>query len=194
ASRPFDRGRDGFVLSEGAGVLVLEELEHARRRNAPIYCEMIGYGATSDANDMVQPDPQGSGAARAMAAALADARLSPDQVDYINAHGTSTPLGDVAETRAIHAVFGPAARKLAVSSTKSATGHLLGASGGIEAIACVKALENNTLPPTINLEEPDPECDLDYVPNTARDARLRAVMNNSFGFGGHNACLILRRL
>jgi 3-oxoacyl-[acyl-carrier-protein] synthase II len=194
ASRPFDKSRDGFVLSEGAGVLVFEELEHARARGARIYCELIGFGATSDAGDMVQPDPEGRGAARAMSAALADARLGPDDIDYINAHGTSTPLGDAAETRAIKAVFGAAARRLAVSSTKSATGHLLGASGGIEAIACVKALENNTLPPTINLEEPDPECDLDYVPNTARDARLRAVMNNSFGFGGHNACLIFRRL
>ncbi|MBW7906623.1 MAG: beta-ketoacyl-ACP synthase II [Phycisphaerae bacterium] len=194
ASRPFDKSRDGFVLSEGAGVLVFEALEHARARGARIYCELIGFGATSDAGDMVQPDPEGRGAARAMSAALADARLGPDDIDYINAHGTSTPLGDAAETRAIKAVFGAAARRLAVSSTKGATGHLLGASGGIEAIACVKAIENNTLPPTINLEEPDPECDLDYVPNTARDARLRAVMNNSFGFGGHNACLVFRRL
>lgn len=193
ASRPFDKDRDGFVLSEGAGVLVLEDYEHARRRGAQIHCELIGFGATSDAGDMVQPDPEGRGAARAMAAALADARLNTDDVDYINAHGTSTPLGDVAETRAIKAVFGAAARKLAVSSTKSATGHLLGASGGIESIACIKAIENNTLPPTINLDNPDPDCDLDYVPNIPRDARVRTVLNNSFGFGGHNACLVFRR-
>jgi len=194
ASRPFDKHRDGFVLSEGAAVLVLEEYEHARRRNALILCEVIGFGATSDASDMVQPDPQGIGAARAMAAALADAGIRPDEVDYINAHGTSTPLGDVVETRAIKRVLGAAARKVAVSSTKSAVGHSLGASAGIEAVACVMALQHNTLPPTINLEEPDPECDLDYVPNEARDARARVVMNNSFGFGGHNTCLVLRKL
>jgi 3-oxoacyl-[acyl-carrier-protein] synthase II len=194
ASRPFDKGRDGFVLSEGAGVLVLEEYEHARRRGARIYCELLGVGTTSDAGDMVQPDPEGRGAGRAMKAALIDARLNPDDIDYINAHGTSTPLGDVAETRAIKAIFGPAARRIAVSSTKSATGHLLGASGGIEAIACILALTNNTLPPTINLEDPDPDCDLDYIPNTPRDARVRAAMNNSFGFGGHNASLIFHRL
>lgn len=194
ASRPFEKDRDGFVLSEGAGVLVFEEIEHARRRGAPLLCEVIGFGATSDAGDMVQPDPNGRGAARAMALALEDAKLNPGDIDYINAHGTSTPLGDIAETRAIKSVFGPAARKLAISSTKSATGHLLGASGGIEAIASVKALQHNTLPPTINLETPDAECDLDYVPRTARDARIRTVMSNSFGFGGHNACVVLRRL
>jgi 3-oxoacyl-[acyl-carrier-protein] synthase II len=194
ASRPFDKGRDGFVLSEGAGILIFEDLEHARRRGARIFCEMIGFGATSDAGDMVQPDPAGEGASRAMAAALQSARINPDEVDYINAHGTSTPLGDTAETRAIHAVFGPAARRLAVSSTKSATGHLLGASGGVEAIACVRAMEHNTVPPTINLDDPDPECDLDYVPNVARDARVRTTMSNSFGFGGHNACVVFRRL
>ncbi len=194
ASRPFDKSRDGFVLSEGAGVLIFEEYEHAQARGANIHCEVIGYGATSDAGDMVQPDPEGRGAGRAMRAALADARINPDQVDYINAHGTSTPLGDVAETRAIKAVFGPAARKLAVSSTKSATGHLLGASGGIEAVASILAIHNNTLPPTINLDEPDADCDLDYVPNVARDARVNVVLSNSFGFGGHNACVLFRRL
>lgn len=194
ASRPFDRDRDGFVLSEGAGILVFEEYEHARRRGAPIYAEVIGFGATSDASDMVQPDPEGKGAARAMRAALCDARINPDDVDYINAHATSTPLGDIAETAAIKSVFGAAARRLAISSTKSATGHLLGASGGIEAIACLKAMQHNTLPPTINLETPDPQCDLDYVPNTARDARVRVAMSNSFGFGGHNACVIFRKV
>jgi 3-oxoacyl-[acyl-carrier-protein] synthase II len=194
ASRPFEKDRDGFVLSEGAGVLVLEELMHAKARGAPICAEIIGFGATADASDMVQPDPEGHGAARAMAAALADARLNPNEIDYINAHGTATPLGDIAETRAIRKVFGPAARQVAISSTKSAIGHTLGASGGIEAAACIKAIENNTIPPTINLDNPDPECDLDYVPNVARDARVRTAMNNSFGFGGHNACLIFRRL
>jgi 3-oxoacyl-[acyl-carrier-protein] synthase II len=194
ASRPFDRDRDGFVLSEGAGVLVFEELEHAKARGAPIYGEVIGFGATSDGCDMVQPDPEGTGAARAMAAALADARLNPDQVDYINAHGTATPLGDVAETKAVKAVFGPVARKLAISSTKSAIGHLLGASGGVEAIATLKAMEHNALPPTLNLDHPDPECDLDYVPLTARDAQVRTAMSNSFGFGGHNASIIFRKL
>ena len=194
ASRPFDRDRDGFVLSEGAGVLVFEELEHAKARGAPIYGEVIGFGATSDGCDMVQPDPEGTGAARAMAAALADARLNPDQLEYINAHGTATPLGDAAETKAVKVVFGPAARKLAISSTKSAIGHLLGASGGVEAIATLKAMEHNTLPPTLNLDHPDPECDLDYVPLTARDAQVRTTMSNSFGFGGHNASIIFRKL
>lgn len=194
ASRPFDKDRDGFVLGEGAGILVFEELEFARRRGARIYAEVIGAGTTADAGDMVQPDPCGAGAARAMQAALADARINPDDINYINAHGTSTPLGDVAETKAIKAVFGPAAPRIPVSSTKSATGHLLGASGGIEAIACIKALQHNTLPPTINLDNPDPECDLDYVPRHARDARVTCAMSNSFGFGGHNACVIFRKL
>ena len=194
ASRPFDKDRDGFVLSEGAGLLIFEELEHAMRRNARLYAEVIGFGATSDACDMVQPDPDGKGAARAMAAALADARLNPDELDYINAHGTATPLGDVAETKAVKAVFGPAARKLAISSTKSAIGHLLGASGGVEAIATLKAMEHNTLPPTLNLDHPDPECDLDYVPCIARDAKVHTAMSNSFGFGGHNASIIFRKL
>ena len=192
ASRPFDKDRDGFVLSEGAGLLAFEEYEHARRRGARIYAEVIGFGATADAGDMVQPDPQGRGGARAMVAALADAHLNPTDVDYINAHGTSTPLGDIAETRAIKGVFGRHAYALAVSSTKSATGHLLGASGGIEAIATALALVNGTLPPTINLVETDPECDLDYVPNTPRDRNIRIGMSNSFGFGGHNASIIFR--
>ncbi len=192
ASRPFDKDRDGFVLSEGAGVLIFEEYEHARRRGAPILAEVLGIGATADAGDIVQPDPEGAGAARAMRRALQDARINPDEVHYINAHGTSTPLGDVAETRAIKSVFGQAAYKIPVSSTKSATGHLLGASGGIEAIATVLAIRNNTLPPTINLEQPDAECDLDYVPRTARDARIRVAMSNSFGFGGHNTCAVFR--
>lgn len=190
ASRPFDRDRDGFVLSEGAGVLVFEEYEHARKRGAEIYAEVLGFGATTDAGDIVQPDPDGRGAARSMRMALEDARLNPDNVDYINAHGTSTPLGDVAETRAIKSVFGAAAQRVAVSSTKSCIGHLLGASGGVEAIACVLAMRNRTLPPTINLDHPDPECDLDYVPHTARDAAVRVAMNNSFGFGGHNTCVL----
>jgi 3-oxoacyl-[acyl-carrier-protein] synthase II len=194
ASRPFDRDRDGFVLSEGAGVLIFEDYEHARRRGAPLYCEVLGFGVTSDAGDMVQPHPDGKGGAGAMAAALRDAGIRPDEVDYVNAHGTSTPLGDVAETKAIKSVFGAHARKLLISSTKSATGHLLGASAGIEAIACVKAIQHNTVPPTINLEHPDPECDLDYVPQHARDARVRTVANNSFGFGGHNTSVVFRRL
>jgi 3-oxoacyl-[acyl-carrier-protein] synthase II len=194
ASRPFERDRDGFVLSEGGGALLFEEFEHAKARGARIYAEVLGFGATADAGDMVQPDPEGHGASRAMVAALADARLNPDEIDYINAHGTSTPLGDIAETKAVKQVFGAAASKVAISSTKSAIGHTLGASGGIEAIVCLKAIENNTLPPTINLENPDPQCDLDYVPNVARDASVKIAMNNSFGFGGHNACLIFRRL
>lgn len=194
ASRPFDRDRDGFVLSEGAGILIFEEYEHARRRGAQIFGEVLGFGASADAGDMVQPDPNGAGAARAMRLALQDAGVKPEEIDYINAHGTSTPLGDVAETRAIKIVFGAAAPRVPISSTKSSLGHLLGASGGVEAIACLKSIENNALPPTINLDTPDPECDLDYVPNHARDARSNTVMNNSFGFGGHNACLVFRRV
>ncbi|MBI5864584.1 MAG: beta-ketoacyl-ACP synthase II [Planctomycetes bacterium] len=194
ASRPWDRDRDGFVLSEGAGVLVFEEYEHAKARGARIYAEVLGIGATGDAGDMVQPDPEGKGSGRAMEVALRDARVSPGEIDYINAHATSTPLGDIAETNAVKRVFGAHAYKVAISSTKSATGHTLGASGGIEAIACLKALEHNTVPPTINLDNPGPECDLDYVPNVARDARLKTVMSNSFGFGGHNACLVFRRV
>ena len=192
ASRPFDKGRDGFVLSEGAGVLVFEEYEHARRRGAPLFGEVIGFGASTDASDIVQPEPEGRGAARAMQAALADARLNPQDIGYINAHGTSTTLGDIAETKAVKTVFGPTAYKVPISSTKSAVGHLLGASGGVEAIACLLAMQHNVVPPTLNLETPDPECDLDYVPNVARDARVRIAMNNSFGFGGHNTCVIFR--
>ena len=195
ASRPFDRDRDGFVLSEGAGVLLFEESEHARARGATIHAEVLGFGATGDAGDMVQPDPKGRGAARAMAAALADARINPDEIDYINAHGTATLRGDIAEAIAVRQVFGPAAPKLAISSTKSAIGHTLGASGGIEAIACIKAIQNNCLPPTLNLDNLDPECaGLDYVPKVARDARIKIAMNNSFGFGGHNACIVFRRV
>ena len=193
ASRPFDRNRDGFVMGEGAGVLIFEELEHARRRDAQIYAEVLGFGMSADASHITQPDDGGRGAAAAMAKALADGGVGPDQVDYINAHGTSTPLGDVAETVAVKAVLGEHARRVAISSTKGATGHLLGASGGIEMIAAVKALWHGIAPPTINLEEPDPQCDLDYVPNKARDMKIRVAMNNSFGFGGHNACVVLGR-
>ncbi len=192
ASRPFDKDRDGFVLSEGAGLLMFEELEFARRRGAPILAEVVGFGASTDAGDIVQPDPEGRGAARAMSAALRSANLRPEDVHYINAHGTSTTLGDIAETKAIKAVFGAAARRVPVSSTKSAIGHLLGASGGVEAIASVLAIRHKTLPPTINLAHPDPECDLDYVPNTARDAQVHVAMSNSFGFGGHNTCIVFR--
>lgn len=194
ASRPFDKDRDGFVLSEGAGVLVFEEYEFARKRGAAILAEVIGFGATADAGDMVQPDPEGRGAGRAMAVSLRDAKLNPDEIDYVSAHGTSTPLGDVAETHAIKSVFGAAAKRVAISSIKSSIGHTLGASGGLAAVACIKAMEHNTLPPTINLDTPDPLCDLDYVPRTARDARVRVAMNNSFGFGGHNACVLFRRV
>ncbi len=193
ASRPFDRGRDGFVMGEGAAVVVLEELEHARARGARIYCELVGYGNTADANHMTAPAPEGEGAARCMRMALRNARLNPEQIDYINAHGTSTPQGDVCETQAIKAVFGEHARKVAVSSTKGATGHMLGAAGVIETVFCAKALERGILPPTINLENPDPECDLDYVPKQAREQRINAFANNSFGFGGHNATVIGRR-
>ncbi|HJT79526.1 MAG TPA: beta-ketoacyl-ACP synthase II [Gemmataceae bacterium] len=194
ASRPFDKDRDGFVLSEGAGILVVEELEHARRRGAPIYAEILGCGATADAHHITQPHPCGAGAARAMQDALRDSRLNPGDIPYINAHGTSTPLGDEAETKAIKDVFGPHARELAVSSTKSMTGHLLGASGGVELIACVLSIKYGVLHPTINYRTPDPGCDLDYVPNTAREQRIRRAMSNSFGFGGHNCSLIVGAL
>lgn len=190
ASRPFDKDRDGFVISEGAGILVFEELEHARKRGARIYAEVLGYGMSADGGHITQPDENGDSAAFAMKACLADAGVAPEAIDYINAHGTSTPLGDIAETRAIKQVFGANARKLAVSSTKSATGHLLGASGGIELVATVKAITHRVVPPTINLETPDPECDLDYVPNHPRDLLVRRAMSNSFGFGGHNACIM----
>jgi 3-oxoacyl-[acyl-carrier-protein] synthase II len=193
ASRPFDAGRDGFVLGEGAGGLVLEELEHARRRRAEIHGEFLGLGFTADAYHQTAMAPQGEGGARAMRLAVKDAALSPEDIDYVNAHGTSTPLGDREETVAIKAVFGEHALKLAVSSTKSMTGHLLGAAGAIESIACLLALEKGVLPPTINYEQPDPECDLDCVPNQARPLKIRHALNNSFGFGGHNVALIFGR-
>ncbi len=189
ASRPFDAGRDGFVMGEGGGVLVLEELEHARRRGARIYCELAGYGNTADAYHLTAPAPEGEGAARCMRQAILSAGLNPEDVEYINAHGTSTPQGDISESQAIHAVFGEHARKLAVSSTKGATGHMLGAAGAVEMAICCKVLETGVLPPTINYETPDPACDLDYVPNTARERKVRVVLSNSFGFGGHNATL-----
>ena len=193
ASRPFDAARDGFVCGEGGGVVVLESLEHARRRDARIYAEVIGYGMTGDAHHMTAPDPEGDGAARAMAGALADAGISPGDVGYINAHGTSTPYNDKFETLAIKRVFGEHARKVAVSSTKSMTGHLLGAAGGIEAIASVLALYHGILPPTINYETPDPDCDLDYIPNQARKQDVELALSNAFGFGGTNATLVFRK-
>lgn len=193
ASRPFDRLRDGFVMGEGSGILVLETLEHARKRQAPILAEIVGYGTSADAYHIVQPPDSGEGGARSMRLALEDAGLPPEAVDYINAHGTSTTQGDVAETRAIKAVFGEHARRLAVSSTKSMHGHLLGAAGAVELITCVLAIQDQLLPPTINQEEPDPECDLDYVPNRARPARVEVALSNSFGFGGQNATLVVRR-
>jgi len=194
ASRPFDLERDGFVLAEGAGVVVLEELEHARSRGARIYGELMGYGASGDAGHITQPDEEGRGAARAMKMALADAGLAPEAIQYVNAHGTSTPLGDKAETIAMKKVFGGHAGKLAISSTKSQLGHTLGASGGIELVICALTLARGVIAPTINLENPDPECDLDYTPKTAREAAVKIAMSNSFGFGGHNASLVLGRL
>jgi 3-oxoacyl-[acyl-carrier-protein] synthase II len=193
ASRPFDADRDGFVTGEGAGVLIVESLEHARHRDAHIYCELIGYSATSDAYHITAPEETGQGAALAMENALQDASLSPEKIDYINAHGTSTPLNDRIETQAIRAVFGAHADSLYVSSTKSMLGHLMGAAGAVEAIACVKSLETGWIHPTINYETPDPDCDLDYVPNQAQQRDPRYVLSNSFGFGGHNGCLIFRR-
>ena len=193
ASRPFDAERDGFVMSEGAGVVILESLEYASRRGAQVYCEVAGYGITGDAYHMSAPAPDGEGAARSMAMALKHARLNPEQISYINAHGTSTPVGDKCETTAIKTVFGAHARKVAVSSTKSMTGHLLGAAGGVETAICALAIRDNVVPPTINYEYPDPECDLDYVPNTARPMKVTACVNNSLGFGGHNATLVVKK-
>ncbi|BCV24789.1 beta-ketoacyl-ACP synthase II [Gelria sp. Kuro-4] len=194
ACRPFDRDRDGFVMGEGAGVVLVEELEHARARGAHIYAELCGYGASSDAYHITAPAPGGEGAARAMALALADAGVTPVEVDYVNAHGTSTGYNDLYETQAIKSVFGEQAHRVAVSSTKSMTGHLLGAAGAVELIACLFALEEGIIPPTINYTTPDPDCDLDYVPNTPREAQVRTALSNSFGFGGHNAALVVRRL
>ena len=193
ASRPWDVDRDGFVIGEGAGIVVLEELEHAKTRGANILAEVIGYGMSADGSHMTAPDREGRGAAHAMAFALRDAKLNPDAIDYINAHGTSTPLGDKAETLAIRTVFESHADKLAVSSTKSQIGHLLGASGGVESVVCVQALLHQAAPPTINLDQPDEGCDLDYVPHEARAMPIQHILKNSFGFGGHNACLVLSR-
>jgi len=194
ASRPWDTGRDGFVMGEGAGVLVLEEYEHAKARGAKIYCELAGYGMSADAYHMTAPTEDGSGAARSMRNALNNAQINPDGVHYINAHGTSTPLGDIAETRAMKLCFGDHAKKLAVSSTKSMTGHLLGAAGGIESVFSALAIRDQIAPPTINMFEQDPECDLDYVPNTARKMLIDVVLSNSFGFGGTNATLVFRKV
>ena len=193
ASRPFDSQRDGFVMGEGAGIVVLEELEHAKKRGATILAEVVGYGATGDAHHMTAPAPEGEGAARAMRAAINDSGLPLSEFGYVNAHGTSTPLNDKFETQAIKSVFGDHAPRVAVSSTKSMTGHLLGAAGGLETIICALALERQLLPPTINYEHPDPDCDLDYVPNTARQVETRAALSNSLGFGGHNVTLALSR-
>jgi 3-oxoacyl-[acyl-carrier-protein] synthase II len=194
ASRPFDTGRDGFVMGEAGAVVVLEELERARARGAKIYAELLGYGVSSDAQHITEPDPSGENPARAMTMALGDAGVDPGEVDYINAHGTSTPLGDAAETRVIKLALGEEnARKTPVSSTKGATGHCLGASGAVEAMFSILAVERGVLPPTINYEDPDPECDLDYIPNESREADVRTAVSNSFGFGGHNATIVVRR-
>jgi len=193
ASRPFDNERDGFVMGEGGGVIVMEELEYAKARGARIYAEIVGYGNTADAHHVTAPSPGGEGAARCMRMALKSASLNPSDITYINAHGTSTPQGDIAETQAIKTVFGEHAKKIAVSSTKGATGHMLGAAGAVEMALCVKAIECGVVPPTINLEYPDPECDLDYVPGSAREMPVKAIVNNSFGFGGHNASIVARK-
>jgi 3-oxoacyl-[acyl-carrier-protein] synthase II len=194
ASRPWDKDRDGFVMGEGAGVLVLEEYEHAVKRGAKIYAELIGYGMTADAYHITQPEEQGKGASSAINLAFKDACVSPDVVDYVNAHGTSTPLGDIAETKAVKASFGEHAKKLVINSTKSMVGHLLGAAGGVEAVACCMSITKSVVHPTINLENQDPECDLDYCPNTARQMPVNYALSNSFGFGGHNACLLFKKV
>jgi 3-oxoacyl-[acyl-carrier-protein] synthase II len=193
ASRPFDKERDGFIMGEGAGVIVLEELEHAKKRGANIYCEVVGYGNTADAYHLTAPAPDGEGAVRCMKMALNNGGLKTGDVTYINAHGTSTPQGDVCETQAIKTVFGEQAKKIAVSSTKGATGHMLGAAGAVEMAVCALAIKHGIAPPTINYQVPDPECDLDYVPNTARELKINAVINNSFGFGGHNASIAAKK-
>jgi 3-oxoacyl-[acyl-carrier-protein] synthase II len=194
ASRPFDAERDGFVMGEAGAVVILEELEHARRRGARIYAELLGYGVSSDATHVSDPDPTGGSPARAMSMALADAGIEPGEVDYVNAHGTSTPVGDAAETRVLKLALGEEkARRTPVSSTKGATGHCLGAAGAVEAIFTILALERGVLPPTINYEVPDPECDLDYIPNESREQAIEIGVSNSFGFGGHNACVVFRR-
>jgi 3-oxoacyl-[acyl-carrier-protein] synthase II len=193
ACRPFDKERDGFIMAEGCGVVVMETLEHAKKRNAPIIAEIVGYGMTCDAYHITAPDPQGDGACRAMQIAIKDAKINPEDVDYINAHGTSTKLNDKIETLSMKKAFGIHAKKVMISSTKSMTGHLLGASGGVEFVVCCLAIKNSLVPPTINYEHPDPDCDLDYVPNTARKADVKVSMSNSLGFGGHNASLIVRR-
>jgi 3-oxoacyl-[acyl-carrier-protein] synthase II len=194
ASRPFDKGRDGFVAAEGAGILVLEEYEHARRRGARVYAELAGYGATADANHVTSPAPEGEGGQRAMRMAMRDAGLEPARIGYVNTHGTSTPQGDVAECQAIRKVFGDAASKVSISSTKSMTGHMLGAAGGAESVFSVMALHTGVIPPTINVDEQDPECALDVTPNVAREKRVDAVLTNSFGFGGTNAVLCFKRV
>jgi 3-oxoacyl-[acyl-carrier-protein] synthase II len=194
ASRPFDRDRDGFVMGEGSGIVVLEEYEHAKKRSARIYGEVIGYSMTADAFHMTAPHPEGEGAMRAMQLALKDAKIRPEDVSYVNAHGTSTELNDKIETLAMKRAFGDHARKLQISSTKSMTGHLLGAAGGVEFIACAKSIQDGVLHPTINYENPDPECDLDYIPNTARKFRPEVAMSTSLGFGGHNTCVLVRRV
>ena len=194
ASRPFDKERNGFVMGEGAGVIILEEYEHAKKRGAKIYCELAGYGLTADAYHMSAPMPDGEGAARCMHMAMKHAKVNPQDVDYINAHGTSTPIGDACETKAVKRAFGESAHKVAVSSTKSMTGHLLGAAGAVEMAACVMAMRDGVLPPTINLENPDPECDLDYVPNEAREKKVKVAISNSFGFGGHNSSVVIKAI
>jgi 3-oxoacyl-[acyl-carrier-protein] synthase II len=193
ASRPFDKGRDGFAPAEGSGILILESLEHAKARGATIYAEIAGWGVSSDAYHLVQPHPEGFGAAKAIKRALENAQMGIDDIDYINAHGTSTPINDASETKAIKAVFVEEAYNVPISSTKSMVGHSLGASGSLEAIACINSINDNILHPTINQEEPDPDCDLDYIPNVAREAEVNVTLSNSFGFGGQNACLVIKK-